>query len=195
MSVRIKLPHCERADLVELFAVGALPPEDHAAFAEHLQECGICRRAHEGINPVVSSLVHWPGAELSPAESLWERLCQRIGPEAMVVAPCESLPDLELDVGVWQQPAPGIYCKILSNDTTGDRVSMLVRLDPGVEYPGHTHAGREELHLLDGELWIDERKLVPGEYNRAEAGTIDRRVWSETGCTCVLITSPSDALR
>ena len=72
---------------------------------------------------------------------------------------------------------------------------MLVRLAPGVEYPPHTHAGTEELHLLHGELWIDNRQLYPGDYNRAEQGSADQRVSSETGCTCVLITSPSDVLR
>ena len=71
---------------------------------------------------------------------------------------------------------------------------MLVRLAPGVVYPPHTHAGLEELHLLDGELWIDHHKLVAGDYNRAEPGTSDDLVWSETGCTCVLITSPGDRL-
>ncbi len=73
-------------------------------------------------------------------------------------------------------------------------VSMLVRLVPGGEYPPHMHASREELHLLDGELWIDERLLHPGDYNRCEPGTADKRVWSETGCTCVLITSAADRL-
>jgi hypothetical protein len=28
----------------------------------------------------------------------------------------------------------------------------------------------DELHLLDGELFIDGRKLVPGDYNYAKAG-------------------------
>jgi anti-sigma factor ChrR (cupin superfamily) len=95
----------------------------------------------------------------------------------------------------WEEVAPGISCKILSSDLEQNRVSMLVRLAPGVDYPPHTHAGVEELHLLDGELWIDDRKLYPGDFNRAEPGTSDRRVWSETGCTCVLITSPRDVLR
>ena len=58
-----------------------------------------------------------------------------------------------------------------------------------------SHAGVEELHLLDGELWIDERKLVPGDYNYGAPGTGDQRVWSETGCTCVLVTSTKDILR
>ena len=71
---------------------------------------------------------------------------------------------------------------------------MLVRLAPNVDYPPHSHAGVEELHLLEGELWINDHKLVPGDYNRAEPGTADTRVWSETGCTCVLITSYNDIL-
>ena len=49
--------------------------------------------------------------------------------------------------------------------------------------------------LLNGELWINERKLYPGDYSRAEPGTSDKRVWSETGCTCVLMTSTQDVLR
>ena len=83
---------------------------------------------------------------------------------------------------------------MLSSDLQRDRVSMLVRLAPGAEYPPHRHAATEELHLLEGELWINDRKLFPGDYNSAEAGTADRRVWSETGCTCLLITSPSDSI-
>jgi len=58
----------------------------------------------------------------------------------------------------------------------------------------HTHAGVEELHLLDGELWINGRKLVPGDYNYGEPGALDESVWSETGCTCALITSTGDLL-
>jgi anti-sigma factor ChrR (cupin superfamily) len=72
---------------------------------------------------------------------------------------------------------------------------MLVRLAPGASYPAHTHAGPEELHLLDGELWIDERKLSPGDYNYGAPGAGDERVWSETGCTCLLVTSTKDVLR
>lgn len=52
----------------------------------------------------------------------------------------------------------------------------------------------EELHLIDGELWINERLLRAGDYNYGEPGAFDERVFSETGCTCVLITSPSDRL-
>ena len=52
----------------------------------------------------------------------------------------------------------------------------------------------KELHLLFGELMIDDRTLQPGDYNRAEAGSVDRRIWSRTGCTCVLITCYDDVM-
>jgi hypothetical protein len=59
------------------------------------------------------------------------------------------------------------------------------------ELSPHTHAGVEELHLLDGELWID----APGRLQLRAPGADDERVWSETGCTCVLVTSTKDILR
>jgi anti-sigma factor ChrR (cupin superfamily) len=57
----------------------------------------------------------------------------------------------------WEKVAVGIECKLLAADTERKRISMLVRLAPAASYPAHTHAGVEELHLLEGELWIDDR--------------------------------------
>jgi hypothetical protein len=37
--------------------------------------------------------------------------------------------------------------------------------------------------------------LHAGDYNRGEPGASDHRVWTETGCTCLLITSTKDVLR
>ncbi len=71
---------------------------------------------------------------------------------------------------------------------------MLVRLAPGTDYPAHRHAGVEELYMLDGELIVDEARFYPGDYRSGQPGSTDHRVWSQTGCTCVLITSTDDAL-
>ena len=129
---------------------------------------------------------------LRPSPSLWERLAGRIAAEKGE-KPLLSSPERWAEPE-WTEAAPGISVKLLATDTLENRVSMLVRLAQGTEYPPHRHAGPEELHLLHGELMIDDRKLYPGDYNRAEAGSIDRRVWSETGCTCVLITSSHDVI-
>ena len=129
---------------------------------------------------------------LTPSATLQLRLAHRIAAESgdeLMLPPPPGWPAPH-----WDEVAPGIACELLANDDEKRVVSMLVRLARGGEYPPHAHAGVEELYLLHGELWIDERKLFPGDYHRAEAGTADQRVWSETGCTCVLITSTEDAL-
>jgi hypothetical protein len=135
-----------------------------------------------------------PAVELKPSASLFSRLANRIGREGWAAVDAQPFVSQWPELG-WDQPASGIHCKILSTDSDRNRVTMLVRLEPGIEYPPHTHAGTEELHLLNGELWIDDRKVPPGGYYRAEPGTSDERVWSQTGCSCVLITSPEDTLR
>jgi len=124
--------------------------------------------------------------------SLRRRLIVRIAAEAgRQPRMPEREPWLEPE---WEAAGTGIEYKLLAVDSQRRRVSMLVRLRSGAAYPAHTHAGHEELHLLHGELWIDDRKLFPGDYNHANPGTTDHLVWSATGCTCVLITSTEDAL-
>ncbi len=132
---------------------------------------------------------------LDPGEHLlvWARLAQRIAAEegeGWVASAPDGVPESE-----WEDVASGISCQLLATDEEKERVSMLVRLAPGAAYPPHRHAGVEELYLLDGKLVIDDRALYPGDYNRAEPDTDDQRVWSETGCTCVLLTSTRDVLR
>lgn len=183
---------CDQAELVSAYAVQALPAGEVPAVEAHIAACPYCRREVEALRPVVDSLVSWPTDVLRPTSSLQARLARRIAAETgrEPVLPARQWREPE-----WDEAAPGISCKLLATDAEKHRVSMLVRLAPGASYPPHTHAGVEELHLLDGELWIDQRKLYPGDYNRGEPGGSDHRVWSETGCTCVLITSTRDVLR
>ena len=179
-------------DLLFLYALHALPPDETAVAEAQIAACVECRRELDGLRPVVGSFVAWPTDVLRPSASLWDRLAQRIASEAgrAAVAP----PPHRRDEAEWEEAAPGISCKLLATDTERRRVSMLVRLAPGTDYPPHRHAGVEELHLLHGELMVDDKKLHPGDYIRAEAGTVDHRVWSETGCTCVLLTSFEDVI-
>lgn len=184
---------CEHAERVALFALRALPAAEVSAIEEHIASCSICHGELNRLRPVVDFFIPWATDVLRPSESLRERLARRIAADAggeLVLPTTRSASEPE-----WEEVAPGISCKLLATDLARDRVSILVRLAPGVDYPPHTHAGVEELHLLDGELWINDRKLFPGDFNRATPGTVDLRVWSETGCTCVLITSPRDSLR
>jgi hypothetical protein len=183
---------CSQSPQVSAYVTHALPADEAAAFEAHIASCAQCRQELETLQPVVDGFVFWPHDVLRPAASLQNRLARRIA--ADTGDDPVPLPGAQWDEPPWEEVAPGIFCKLFATDTKAHRISMLVRLLPGIEYPPHTHAGLEELFLLDGELWIDDRKLYAGDYNRAEAGSGDKRVWSETGCTCVLITSTEDRL-
>jgi len=179
-------------ELAFLYALQALPSSELLLAEAHISACADCQQEMEALRPVIGTLVSWPTDVLRPSTALWERLARRIaaetGQEPVVpVLPGRAEPE-------WEEAAPGISCKLLATDAEKDRVSMLVRLAPGAAYPPHRHGGVEELYLLDGELMIDDKKFYPGDYNRAEAGSSDQRVWSETGCTCVLLTSTQDVL-
>jgi quercetin dioxygenase-like cupin family protein len=184
---------CVQSEITCAYAAQALSPNELAAAETHIVSCQDCQRELEAIREVVNRFICWPTDVLRPTTSLQERLAHRIAEDtgkAPVPPPQQQWSEPE-----WEQVAPGIECKLLADDAERHRVSMLVRLAPGASYPPHTHAGVEELHLLAGELWINGRKLVPGDYNYGAPGALDESVWSETGCTCVLVTSTEDTLR
>ena len=113
------------------YAMRALPPDEAAALEAHIASCALCQQELEALRPVADSFVGWPTNILRPAASLPERLAQRIAAETggNPVLPAAQ----DLDEPAWEEVAPGIFCKLMANDTTRHRVSMLVRLLPGVE--------------------------------------------------------------
>jgi quercetin dioxygenase-like cupin family protein len=182
----------EHLDLVFLFVLQVLSPREMASVESQISSCEDCRQEIETLRPIVRSFVGWPTDVLRPAESLWVRLAKRIASEGDIQP---LVPALDAPAKPeWEEAAPGIHVKILARNAENDSVSMLVRLDPGTDYPAHRHAGIEELHLLHGILKVDDRTLYPGDFIHAEAGSVDHRVWSETGCTCFLMTSTEDNL-
>jgi quercetin dioxygenase-like cupin family protein len=176
-----------------LFALQALPVSEVSIVKSQISTCAECRQELEALQPVIDAFVSWPTDVLRPSPSLWERLARRIAADTGREPPAPAPP--RRGEPEWEEAAPGITCKLLATDTEKGRVSMLVRLAPGAAYPPHTHAGVEEVHMLQGVLLVDDKRLYPGDYLRSEAGTTDHRVWSETGCTCVLLTSTRDMLR
>ncbi|HET9863883.1 MAG TPA: cupin domain-containing protein [Steroidobacteraceae bacterium] len=185
-------PACDQIERLTVYALRTLPEEQVPALEAHLASCDACQQELDQLRPIVDFFVNQANT-IRPPEELRERLARRLG-DALgheIVLPTTR----QLDEPDWEEVAPGISCKLLATDTKQKRVSMLVRLAPGIAYPPHTHAGVEELHLLEGELWINDRKLLPGDYSFAEPGSSDQRVWSETGCMCVLVTSAGDVLK
>ena len=138
----------DHAELVCLYALQALPSSEVPAVEAQISACADCRQEMETLRPTIDSLVSWPTDVLRPSASLRERLAQRIAAEtggAPVLPASSRWAEPE-----WREVAPGISCQLLATDAERNRVTMLVRLAPGTEYPPHRHAGVEELHMLHG---------------------------------------------
>lgn len=182
----------EHSEFLCLYALQALPASELAEMEARLAGCAECRQELETLPPIVNSFVSWPTDVLRPSASLWDRLAERVTGEAREASTLPAPP--RRAEPEWMTVAPGISCRLLATDTESQRVSMLVRLAPGTDYPPHRHQGVEEVHLLHGELRVDDKTLHAGDYLRSEPGSEDHRVWSETGCTCVLMTSTRDVI-
>ena len=182
----------DHLETAALYALQTLPESEVSGFEDHLAGCAECRREIETLRPIVGTFASWPTDLLRPSTPLWQRLSRRISQESGP-APVWSV-KRQRPQPQWEEVAEGLFCKLLAVDTESSRVMMLVRLAPGKDYPTHRHADVEELYLLYGELRIDDKKLRAGDFIRAEQGSVDHRVWSESGCTCLLLTSMKDAI-
>jgi anti-sigma factor ChrR (cupin superfamily) len=181
---------CSEVGLIYDFAIGTLSGAQARTFSAHLATCAACSRELDRLRTALTGLAGWPSDVLARADSRGAQLIEQSGRSQGESDARRSFARRT----AWSDVAPGIACRLLAVDPATGRTSMLVRLAPGVDYPAHRHAGVEELHLLHGELIIDDRTLQAGEYYSAAPGTVDSRVWSRTGCMCVLITSLNDEL-
>ena len=89
---------------------------------------------------------------------------------------------------------PGCWSKLLFVKEQLHVATSLVRMDAGTHFPAHRHQGPEEVFLLDGDLVVEGKKMKPGDYCRAETGTIHSESYTESGCLFLLIASQLDEI-
>jgi len=97
--------------------------------------------------------------------------------------------------GEWiQSPVPGVQMKILAIDRTRDRVTMLLRGEPGATYPAHRHRGPEECYVIRGSLMVEGRLLRAGDFHHAEGESDHGELHTNEGVEVLLVAAASDYL-
>src|SRR5215472_17829573 len=81
MNSKLDTHSQEHLELVFLFVLQALPPQEIASVEAQISSCEDCRQEIETLRPIVRSFVGWSTDVLRPAESLWGRLAKRIASE------------------------------------------------------------------------------------------------------------------
>lgn len=129
-------------------------------------------------------------ASVAPRTSLRERVLAQVAKQGEPQRQSESaftfLRTSELE---WQEVSPGTFVKMLHNDMVNARATVLCRMDPGSVYGSHRHAQMEELYVLEGACHCAGRLMYPGDYHRAEAGSIHPPTSTETGSLMLVISS------
>ena len=97
--------------------------------------------------------------------------------------------------GDWvQSPVPGVRMKILAVDRARDRVTMLVRGEPGATYPAHRHTGPEECYVIRGSLVVEGQLLRAGDFHHAEGESDHGALHTDEGVEVLLVAAASDYL-
>lgn len=192
--------------LAALYAAGAMSEEETSAFEAHLTEgCVHCSSEVRRYGPAIEDL--FGGLEpVAPPPSLKHRLleeirpgsekpaeqAQRDGHPAFAAAGAGLFINRGGDEGWESTGVDGVEIRKLFVDEEQDRMTALVRMQPGSSYPIHLHSGPEECYVLEGDLHFGEEVLQAGDYQRAEPGSLHGVQRTEGGCLLLIVASMSD---
>ena len=88
-------------------------------------------------------------------------------------------------------PVPGIRMKVLALNQKRSYATVLLDVAPGTTFPAHHHDGDEECYVISGSLIACGRRIGPGDFHHADAGSDHGELYTEGGCQ-VLLVVPSD---
>ena len=86
---------------------------------------------------------------------------------------------LHRDEGLWAEHSPGVLAKLL-RDSAGSR-SMLLHLEPGAAADFAAGPQGEECLVMEGEVFVGDRLMRPGDYHPAQQGLAHARLSSDVG--------------
>ena len=88
----------------------------------------------------------------------------------------------------WQpHPVPGIRMKVLSLNQRAGYATLLLDVKPGTRFPAHHHDGDEECYVISGAVHTLGRRLGPGDFIHADAGTDHAELYTDEGARVILI--------
>ena len=89
-------------------------------------------------------------------------------------------------------PLPGIRMKVLAINRQNGYATLLLDVAPGVRFPAHHHAGDEECYVISWSIRTLGRRLGPGDFLHADAGTDHDEVWTDEGARVLLVVPVED---
>lgn len=192
MSTGAEMPQ-NLHELAPLYALGGLSAREEAEFEQHLKECPECARELRAYTEVAAAVGE--SAEAKPRPELKKKLMERVREaprDPGVLLHQAGIFVTRPEELHWKRVAPGIDFKLLYRDAARSYNTCLVRMAPGSRYPSHRHTEVEELFLLTGDLHLGEDVMYAGDYCRAESDSIHGEIFTNGGCTYLVMSSSKD---
>jgi anti-sigma factor ChrR (cupin superfamily) len=89
----------------------------------------------------------------------------------------------------WQPTeAPGFWIRNLLVDPAASATTLLMKIDPGAFFDRHSHDELEQIYVLEGSFYDEDRVLKPGDYCCRAPGAM-HTAGSEDGAVVLLVYS------
>ncbi len=194
----------QQQEQASLYALGALTAAEREAFEAEVRADHDLQKLLHSLQ-ATAELLAKASPPMSPPAELRNKIMSRIKipegapPSSTSAAATAMLAGLRFtdasDAAGWKRlPVPGASIKLLSLQQDRGYAVLLGKLAPGTRYPAHVNAGPEDFVVLSGDLHIGSRKLNPGDFHHAEAGSQHEVNYSEEGCTLVAVLTTDDPL-
>ena len=115
--------------------------------------------------------------QADPPEGLFDAIEAEIDGQ-----PTAPLSTLRAEDGVWEQRNEKVWKKVLSVDPDSGRSMYLLRCLPGASIKPHMHERSEQIFIIEGELWVDDKLYSAGDSQFALAGTEHAEIKMPGGC-------------
>ena len=96
------------------------------------------------------------------------------------------------DEGWLPYPISGIRMRVLAMNRRTGYATLLLDVAPGVRFPPHHHGSDEECYVISGDVHTLGRRLGPGDFLHADAGTFHPEMWTENGARVLLVVPPEE---
>lgn len=133
-------------------------------------------------------------AQKDPSPELKNKILSKIRSDKSTDVNSKGFGFIHADSGEWMQHphVKGIKVKQLAFNEKKDYVMILLKVEPGTEYPPHKHNGAEECFVIEGDVYAQGRVLGPGDFHHADDRTEHEPLYTKNGCTLLLVVDPKD---
>ena len=184
-------------ELASSYALGALEDKEAEEFKGLLgEDPSSSEKELKGFEEVVE-LLGFSAPSVTPPSGLKDRLLSRIREKALAKHKFEVSQGflyVRSQEGEWKDIAEGVSFKPLFYDPLRQYATALVKMSARTHFPSHRHTEAEECYVIEGAIEMGGQLFRKGDYIRAEAGSVHEGIYSESGCTLLILSSQRNEL-